>query len=90
MLWIRTEGLAARVAEEVDDWITAGIARWDGALLCVDRDSLDRLEVGQRVLPLASETTLQASTTRLMLASCPSPAARTRYSLAGLPRPVGL
>ena len=40
--------------------------------------------------PLCSETALQASTAALMEPSEPSPAARTRYSEAGLPRPVGL
>ena len=40
--------------------------------------------------PLCSETALQASTAALMEPSTPSPAARIRYSEAGLPRPVGL
>ncbi|MFY0537899.1 hypothetical protein [Nannocystis pusilla] len=39
--------------------------------------------------PLWSEATLQASTAALMLPRLPSPAALSRYSEAGLLRPVG-
>jgi hypothetical protein len=50
ILWTRTEGLQARIAEEVTAWLRAGLARWDGALLSVDRDALDRLAAGLRVV----------------------------------------
>lgn len=40
--------------------------------------------------PLCRDTALHASTAVLMEPSEPSPEARTRYSEAGLPRPVGL
>jgi hypothetical protein len=45
-LWARTEGLQARVAEEVSAWLRSGFARWDGQRLTVDREALDRLEAG--------------------------------------------
>src|SRR5262249_7452938 len=50
-LFARTEGNAARVADEVTAWIRAGIARWDETLLIVDRETLDRLNAGLRVTP---------------------------------------
>jgi hypothetical protein len=50
-LFARTEGLPARVVHEVNAWARAGLARWDGALLVVDRDAVDRLEAGLRVAP---------------------------------------
>src|SRR5215207_8076109 len=40
--------------------------------------------------PLCSDTALQTSTAGLIEPSAPSVTARTRYSDAGLPRPVGL
>ncbi|WP_437727721.1 protein kinase domain-containing protein [Sorangium sp. So ce861] len=45
-LFARTEGLPARVAGEVSAWVRAGLARWHGAALVVDRDALDRLDAG--------------------------------------------
>ncbi|WP_437970622.1 serine/threonine-protein kinase [Sorangium sp. So ce260] len=42
----RTDGLPARVASEVSAWVRAGLARWHGAALVVDRDALDRLDAG--------------------------------------------
>ena len=48
----RSSASIARVAEEIEAWVRAGIARWDGAELVIDRDTLDRLEAGLRVVPL--------------------------------------
>ncbi len=45
-LWKRTRGLPTRVSYEVDAWVRAGLARWDGAVLRIDRDALDRLTPG--------------------------------------------
>ncbi len=45
-LWSRTGGLAARVAAEVSAWVRAGVARWKGALLAVDRNALNALSLG--------------------------------------------
>ncbi|WP_434042295.1 protein kinase domain-containing protein [Sorangium cellulosum] len=45
-LWERTDGLAKRVAKEVNAWLHTGIARLDGDRLAVDRDALRLLEVG--------------------------------------------
>ncbi|WP_437657783.1 protein kinase domain-containing protein [Sorangium sp. So ce1182] len=42
-LWDRTEGLPARVDAEVTLWTRLGLARWDGGVLALDRDTLDRL-----------------------------------------------
>jgi hypothetical protein len=50
-LWRRTEGWPARVADEVNAWVRAGIARRDGERFVVDRESLDQLAVGQRLAP---------------------------------------
>ena len=44
MLRARTEGAPARVAAEVAAWVRAGLARWDGGRLSIDRDAIDRLE----------------------------------------------
>ncbi len=51
-LWARTGGRPGRVAEEIEAWVRAGIARWDGPLLAVDRDTLDQLASGLFVVPL--------------------------------------
>ncbi len=45
-LWTRTGGLAARVSAEVAAWVRAGVARWEGSRLKVDRRSLDGLALG--------------------------------------------
>jgi len=50
-LFTRTEGLPARVIHEVHAWARAGLARWDGELLVIDRDAIERLEAGLRVAP---------------------------------------
>ncbi|WP_437640599.1 protein kinase domain-containing protein [Sorangium sp. So ce854] len=42
-LWSRSGGEPARVAEELDTWVRAGIARWDGDRLVIERDTLDHL-----------------------------------------------
>ncbi|UQA60264.1 serine/threonine-protein kinase [Polyangium aurulentum] len=51
-LWARTGGRPGRVAEEIEAWVRAGIARWDGSLLAVDRETLDQLASGLCVVPL--------------------------------------
>jgi predicted Ser/Thr protein kinase len=48
----RTEGLPARVADDVTGWIQAGLARWDGDRVSVDRDVVERLEAGLLITPL--------------------------------------
>jgi hypothetical protein len=50
ILWDRTLGLAARVAEEVTAWVRAGLARRDEGRLLVDRDAIDRLASGLHVV----------------------------------------
>ncbi len=45
-LWTRTGGLAARVSAEVAAWVRAGVARWEGSQLKIDRRSLDALALG--------------------------------------------
>jgi len=52
-LWARTDGVPDRVAEEVTAWVRSGIARWDGARLAIDRDALDRMEIGLGTTPPA-------------------------------------
>jgi hypothetical protein len=52
LLWARTGGRPGRVAGEIEAWVRAGIARWDGALLAVDRETLDQLASGLCVVPL--------------------------------------
>jgi hypothetical protein len=48
----RTDGMPARVADDVTGWIQAGIARWDGDRVSVDRDAIERLEAGLIITPL--------------------------------------
>ncbi len=43
LLWARTQGCAGKVAEELEAWIRAGLARWDEMGLQMDRDALERL-----------------------------------------------
>ena len=50
-LFRRTEGHPARVAAEVAAWVRAGLARWSGPLLAVDRQALERLAMGLDVAP---------------------------------------
>lgn len=47
----RTGGVAAQVASEVEAWVRAGIARWEGERLHLLPASLDRLRAGLRVTP---------------------------------------
>ncbi|WP_437758324.1 protein kinase domain-containing protein [Sorangium sp. So ce1389] len=47
-LWERTDGIPARVEAELTLWLQLGLARWDGATLVVERESLDRLSAGIR------------------------------------------
>lgn len=46
----RTEGLMGRVVEEVNAWVRAGMCRWSGGRLTIDRSAIERLEGGLRVL----------------------------------------
>jgi hypothetical protein len=48
----RTDGMPARIADDVTGWIQAGIARWDGDRVSVDRDAIERLEAGLIITPL--------------------------------------
>ena len=48
----RTDGLPARVNDELGAWVRAGLARWDAGRLAVDRQTLDTLESGLRVTPV--------------------------------------
>ncbi len=50
-LWARTDGLPARVADELTSWVRAGLTRWEGDRLVIDRDAIERLEAG---LPTAA------------------------------------
>jgi hypothetical protein len=43
LLWERTAGMPSQIEDEVTRWMRLGLARWDGALLVVDRDALGRL-----------------------------------------------
>jgi serine/threonine protein kinase len=45
-LWARTSGVTERVAAELEAWVRAGIARWDGNRIAIDRSALDELELG--------------------------------------------
>ncbi len=51
LLGERSGGCRLRVEREVHAWIRAGLARWDGALLVLRRDDLERIEVGLRAAP---------------------------------------
>ena len=53
-LWVRTQGLPGLVAAEVSAWVRAGLARWNGDRLAMDRYAIDRLETGLAI-PLASD-----------------------------------
>ncbi|WP_437504203.1 protein kinase domain-containing protein [Sorangium sp. So ce1099] len=53
LLWARTEGLPTRIDAEVTLWTRLGLARWDGALLVIDRDALSRLGAGVLDAPAA-------------------------------------
>ncbi len=50
-LFLRTDGDPARVAEELDAWVRAGLGRSSGEEIAVDRASLERLHAGLRVVP---------------------------------------
>ena len=52
VLHLRTDGLPARVADDVTGWIQAGLARWDGDRVAIDRDAIERLEAGLVITPL--------------------------------------
>ncbi len=39
-LWNRTSGWPARVVDEVNAWVRAGLARWEGSRVALDRDAL--------------------------------------------------
>jgi tetratricopeptide (TPR) repeat protein len=50
-LWRRTAGNPARVATELASWERAGLVRWSGAELVIDRTALGRLSLGLAVTP---------------------------------------
>lgn len=50
-LFLRTDGLPARVRDEVAAWVRAGVARWSEGRLATSRASLDSLAAGLRVAP---------------------------------------
>lgn len=50
-LFARTGGHPGRVAAEVAEWLSAGLARWKDGLLHVDRAAIDRLADGVRLDP---------------------------------------
>ena len=45
----RTDGNAARVADEVEGWVRRGLARWEGGRIALVGDALQRLRAGLRV-----------------------------------------
>jgi hypothetical protein len=47
----RTDGLPARLADDVAGWVQAGLARWDGDRIALDRDMIERLEAGLVITP---------------------------------------
>jgi len=52
IIFARTGGLPARVVIELEAWVRAGLARWNGSSFVIDRDALDRLASGLEVAPL--------------------------------------
>lgn len=50
----RTEGIVARVDQEVTAWVRAGICRWDGGKLRIDRAAIDSLAGGMTLAPVLS------------------------------------
>jgi hypothetical protein len=54
-LWTRTEGVPARVVEEVNAWVRAGLARWAEGRLAIEREAIDRLEGGLHTIIDAAE-----------------------------------
>lgn len=56
-LFRRTEGIPERVTAEVAVWERAGLARWSGAELVIDRTALGRLSLGLAVSPAVRSQT---------------------------------
>ncbi len=52
-LWLRTGGLAARVAAETDAWVRTGMAFWEDGRLRVTRPALNGLQTGASSAPYA-------------------------------------
>ena len=50
-LWRRTDGHPGRITDEIAAWVRAGLARWSGSTLAVDRRVLGRMRMGLEVLP---------------------------------------
>ncbi|HVK66927.1 MAG TPA: serine/threonine-protein kinase [Polyangium sp.] len=46
VLFARTAGEPALVARELEAWVRAGLARWDGERVAMDRDAIEVLEAG--------------------------------------------
>ena len=63
----RTAALPARIVAEVDAWVFAGLARWDGDKLRTSRASLERIELGVTPRPpVASAPALDGELARLL------------------------
>ncbi len=63
----RTAALPARIVAEVEAWVFAGLARWDGDKLRTSRASLERIELGVTPRPpVASAPTLDGELDRLL------------------------
>ena len=60
LLWQRTEGLPARVVEEMHGWLRAGLLQQDGARWAMAREVIDRLGSGLPEMPLLPHTALAA------------------------------
>jgi len=66
-LYRRTAALPARIAAELDAWVFAGFARWDGDRLRTDRVALEHLDLGVAPrAPVASAPTLDATLDELL------------------------
>ncbi|MDI1432972.1 protein kinase domain-containing protein [Polyangium sorediatum] len=51
VLFARTAGEPALVARELEAWVRAGLARWDGERVAMDREAIEVLEAGLVVAP---------------------------------------
>jgi len=46
VLFARTGGEPTRISRELDAWVCAGLARWNGERVAIDRDAIEALEAG--------------------------------------------
>ncbi|MDI3289400.1 serine/threonine-protein kinase [Polyangium sp. 15x6] len=49
LLFSRTGGDPARIEQEIEAWTSAGLCRWDGDLLAMNREAIDALETPVRL-----------------------------------------